>query len=227
MKKVALITGCSKGIGYNLCINLAKEGYDIIGTYNTGNIDLLQNELEGFFYKLDLRNEEEINNFINEIKNKFNHIDLLINNAALSLDNEFEYKTKSEFMEVLEVNLVAPFLLIQKLESLMEGGVIINIASTDGINTYTKLNIDYSASKAGLINLTKSLSLILNNIRVYVICPNWVNTESIQEMNPDYLEEEMKRVGQSKLIEKEDISKKVIELIESDSISGSIIVMEG
>ena len=58
-------------------------------------------------------------------------------------------------------------------------------------------------------------------------CPNWVNTESIQEMNPDYLEEEMKRVGQSKLIEKEDISKKVIELIESDSISGSIIVMEG
>ena len=108
----------------------------------------------------------------------------------------------------------------------MDNGIIINIASTDGINTYSKLNMDYSASKAGLINLTKSLTLELDNIKVYALCPNWVNTESIREMNQDYLKEELKRIGQKKLIEPKSVAKKIISIIESNLKSGSIIVME-
>ena len=225
MKKIALITGVSKGLGSVLARSLSSIGYDIIGTYNTdldgvlklGNID---------YYKLDLNSTESTNKFISDIRNKYDHIDLLINNAALSLDNEFVNKTKDEFMKVLEANLVGPFLLIQGLHSIMENGVIINIASTDGINTYSSINMDYSASKAGLINLTKSLSLVLDKTRIYAICPNWMNTETIQSMNQDYLRSEMERINQKELIDPIVIFNKVVELINSNEKSGSIIVVE-
>ena len=225
MKKIALITGVSKGLGSVLARSLSSVGYDIIGTYNTdldgvlklGNID---------YYKLDLNSTESTNKFISDIKDKYEHIDLLINNAALSLDNEFNNKTKDEFMKVLEANLVGPFLLIQGLHSIMDNGVIINISSTDGINTYSSINMDYSASKAGLINLTKSLSLVLDKTRIYAICPNWMNTETIQSMNQDYLRSEMERINQKELIDPVVIFNKVVELINSNEKSGSIIVVE-
>lgn len=233
MRKTAFITGCAKGIGREIALDLARTGYDIIATYNTNfnEINELRKKVENIgvkfdSYKLDLSNEENINDVCGSIIEKYRNIDILVNNAALSLDNDFLQKTKEEFMKVLEVNLVGPFLLIQKLNKLLNNSIIINIASTDGINTYSKLSMDYSASKAGLINLTKSLALELENTKVYAICPNWVNTESIREMNPEYLKEEMNRVGQKRLIEPKEVSNKVIGIIESDIKSGSIIIME-
>ena len=233
MNKVALITGCAKGIGKSIALELACYGYDIIGTYNTSlkQIKELQRKIENIgvnftFYKLDICNQDQINKLYNDIKSSNKHIDVLINNAATSKDNEFELKTKDEFMHVLEVNLVGPFLLIQKLYKFMDNGVIINISSTNGINTFTTLDMDYSASKAALINLTKSLALKLENIRVYSLCPNWVNTESIREMNQEYLKDELKRVGQRKLIEPNQVALKIIDIIESDLKSGSTVVME-
>lgn len=233
MKKNALVTGCAKGIGREIALDLARSGYNIIATYNTSlkEINELKNKIESIgvkfdLYKLDISNEDNINEMCNEIKNKYKNIDVLVNNAAIAIDNNFLDKTKEEFMKVLEVNLVGPFLLIQKLYSLLNNSIIINISSTDGINTYSRLSMDYSASKAGLINLTKSLALELENAKVYCLCPNWVNTESIREMNPDYLKEELCRIGQKKLIESKDVSNKVIEIIEKDIASGSIIVME-
>lgn len=228
MRKIAIVTGCSKGIGKEIALELARDGYDIIGTYNTSNIENLKNRIEAigikfYSYKLDLLNEEEVFKFCKEVKEKFKNIDVLVNNAALSLDCEFLNKNIEEFKDVLQVNLISPFLLIQNLN--IDNGVIINIASTDGINTYSKLNIDYSASKAALINMTKSLSLVLNS-RIYAICPNWVNTESIREMDQEYLNAELKRIGQKELIEPKDVAKKVIKIIESNIKSGSIIVME-
>lgn len=234
MKKTAIVTGCAYGIGREIVLELARDGYNIIGTYNTNlnKMEELKKRVESIgvnfdYYKLDLVNEFEIKEFSNNIKSKYEKIDVLINNAAKAVDNEFVLKTKKEFMEVLEVNLVGPFLLVQNLFDIMNNGVIVNIASTDGINTYTKLNIDYSTSKAGLINLTKSLALELENIKVYAVCPNWVNTESIREMSQEYLKEEMNRVGQNKLIEPKEVAIKVRELIESKKVSGSIVVMEG
>ena len=233
MKKTAIITGCAKGIGREIALELARDGYDIIGTFNNSinEINSLKSKVEAigvnfYSYKVDLLNEEEINVFCDYIKREFDNIDVLVNNAALSLDNYFNDKTTTEFRCVLQVNLIAPFLLIKRLNDIMDSGVIINISSTDGINTYTRLNMDYSASKAGLINLTKSLALEFHNIRVYCICPNWVDTESIREMNPEYLKEEMFRIGQKQLIDPKEVGQKVIKLIESDLVSGSIVVME-
>ena len=233
MKKNALITGCAKGIGREIALDLARSGYNIIATYNTSlnQNDELGKKIESIgvkfdSYKLDISDENNINKVCNSIKEKYLKIDVLVNNAALSLDNSFLEKTKDEFMKVLEVNLVGPFLLIQKLSSLLSESKIINIASTDGINTYSKLSMDYSASKAGLINLTKSLALEFENSKVYALCPNWVNTEAIKEMNPEYLEEELKRIGQKKLIEPKEVSYKVLSMIENNIESGSVVIME-
>lgn len=228
MKKIAVVTGSAKGIGKEIALELARDGYDIIGTYNTSNIEELKKRIENigvkfYSYELDLLDEEEIISFCDEINKNFKSIDVLVNNAALSLDGEFSDKNVEEFKDILQVNLVSPFLLIQKLNI---NDVVINISSTDGINTYSKLNIDYSASKAALINMTKSLSLVLD-CRIYAICPNWVNTESIREMDQEYLTDELKRIGQKELIDPKDIAKKVIKLIESNMKSGSIVVMEG
>ena len=233
MQKNALITGCAKGIGREIALDLARSGYNIIGTYNISEkeINELKNKVETIgvnfiSYKLDISSEENLNEVCNDILIKYSKIDVLVNNAALALDNDFLHKTKEEFMKVLEVNLVGPFLLIQKLYTLINNSIIINISYTDGINTYSKLSMDYSASKAGLINLTKALALELTNSKVYALCPNWVDTEAIREMSPDYLNEEMNRIGQKKLINPKDVSGKLIEIIESDLITGSIIVME-
>lgn len=232
MRKYALITGCAKGIGREIALELARDGYNIIGTYLTskGEIINLKNKIELIgvnfdYYKLDLSAEEDIDKFCNNIKQKYDFINIIINNAAYSCDAKLDEKTSKEFLDVIKVNLLAPFLIIQSLYKIVTNSII-NISSTDGINTYSKLNIDYSASKAGLINLTKSLSLELEDIKIYALCPNWVNTEAIKEMNQEYLLEEMHRIGQKKLIEPVDVAKKIMELIESDVKSGSIIVME-
>jgi len=234
MKKNAIVTGCAKGIGREIALDLARSGYNIIATYNTSieEIKFLEKKIKTIgvdfdLYKLDISNEENLNKFCDKIKSKYKKIDVLINNAALSLDNNFKDKTKEEFMKVLDVNLVGPFLIIQKLSELLEESKIINIASTNGINTYSKVDMDYSASKAGLINLTKSLALEFDKAQIYALCPNWVNTESVREMNPDYLQEELDRIGQRKLIEPNEVSSKVLEILESNTKSGSIIVMEG
>lgn len=231
MKKVALVTGCAKGIGREIALTLAQSGYDIIGTYNTSNICELKDKIDTIgvncsFYKVDISKENDIDNLYNSVIKKYNHIDLIINNAALSLDSQIDDKTKEEFINVLEVNLIGPFLIIKKFKNIMKEGIVINICSTDGINTYSPLNIDYSASKAGLINLTKSLSLSLPDIKFYALCPNWVDTESIREMNPDYLASELKRIGQNSLIHPKIVAKKILFLIESNYKSGSVIVME-
>ena len=232
-----LITGASIGIGKNLALKLASMKYDLVLTYNTNEI--LCNQLKEYIIKtykvrclakkLDLRDEENIRKLIEEFKDSFGNMDILVNNASVSHDNLIEDKIKSEFLDVIDVNLVGTFLMCKYASSIMnKDSLIINMSSTDGIDTYSIYNIDYAVSKAGIIQLTKSLSLILKNIRVIAIAPNWVNTESTQEMNKDYLINELERIGQKKLIEVDEVTKKIIHIIvDKNIISGSVIRIEG
>ena len=235
-RKVAIVTGGSKGIGKQLIKGLAKKDYNVIITYNT-NEELANNlkkeiiekyKIDAFAIKCDLSKEEEILSLKEEILKKYNHIDILINNAALSMDNYIEEKTKDEFMKVLEVNVVGTFLLTKYLLNYMNDSVVVNVSSTDSIDTYSIVNIDYSASKAAINSITKTFALSYPNIKFISVLPNWTNTESIKEMNQEYLKDELKRIGQNELQDPTEVAINIINLIENNNIkSGEIIRIDG
>lgn len=227
----AVITGASVGIGYNLALKLANLGYDLYLTYynNQTNILKLKEEIENetkvkcYINKLDLKNEQNIIEVCHDILTKFSKINILVNNASISNDNLFLDKTKEEFMQVLEINVVGTFLMTKYLiENIKD--FVINMSSTDGIDTYSIYNLDYAISKSAIIQLTKSMSLIFPNIKTIAIAPNWVETESTLEIDKTYLENELKRIGQEKLISIDTVSNKIIDIIKNNNIkSGEVI----
>ena len=210
MNKVAIITGASSKIGSSIAEKLAKCKYDLVLNYNTSleKTKKLREELinkyniDVLLIKADLREEKEIKNKVDCAISKYVRIDILINNAAIEHDNTFEYKTKEEFMDVLNVNLIAPFLLSKYASKYMiknKYGKIINIASTNGIDTYYPSSLDYDASKAGLISLTHNLAIELAPyITVNAIAPGWTNTD----MNKNLSEEQKKKINERILLKR-------------------------
>lgn len=219
---VILVTGASRGIGLSLANLLTEYGAKVIGIYNKTKIKNANFDT----YKCDISNEIEIKKLMSYIKNNYGKLDVVVNGAALCLDNDLYDKTKKEFMKVLEVNLVGTFLICKYASFLMNKGVIVNITSTDAQDTFSPFSMDYAASKAGLENLTKNLALRLPNIKVCALSPNWINTETVLKMNPEYLKNEMQRIGQKELLTKEEVVIKIIEIIVSDDIvTGDIVRM--
>ena len=230
-RKVALVTGSARGIGRELIKEFAKDDYDVIITYNNSKKEALElkeyildtYKVNAYTFKCDITKEEEIINLKNEVTNIYNNIDVLVNNAAYACDNYIDEKTKEEFMKVLEVNVVGTFLVTKYFYKYLDGGVIVNISSTDSTTTYSDISMDYCASKAAINSLTKTFALSFCNIKVIGVMPNWTNTESIKEMNQEYLKSELKRVGQEKLEEPEEVAKNIINLINDKNIlSGEI-----
>lgn len=233
--KIVLVTGASKGIGKAITDFFASNKATIIMTYNTNlessnkTKDELISKYNGNIinYHLDLSSEDSINDLYKEIKEKYGHIDILVNNASLSIDEDFNELTKEDFMKVLEVNTVGTFLMIKYMSKLMNSNdYIFNISSTDGIDTGSTLSINYNVSKAGIINMTETLSRIIEP-KIITICPNWVETEVTKDMNQEYLINEMKRINQVKLIKPEKIPEVINELINNDCVNGSIIRIDG
>ena len=208
-----LIIGASTDIGLSLSKYLISKGYKVIGTY-------YKHKRDNMLY-CDVTNEDSIKQVFNEVILKYQHIDIVINMSGISQDNLIEDKTISEFMQVIEVNLGGAFLVAKVANKYMNKGIIVNISSTDGIDTYSKYNLDYSASKGALITLSRNLSLCTDN-KVLCICPNWIDSDTTNEMNKEYLESELVRIGQSRLITIDEFNDSLLKIISDDNISGSV-----
>lgn len=182
MNKVAFITGATRGIGKQIAIILAENGYDIAINYRSENQELenIKNRIEEigvsfFAYKADVSNYEECEKCVKEIINKYGKIDVLVNNAGITKDSLILRMKKEDFNKVIEVNLVGTFNVTKNVVSYMmkaRSGRIINISSVVGI-TGNSGQSNYSASKAGIIGFTKSLAkeLAPRNILVNSIAP--------------------------------------------------------
>lgn len=234
-RKTVLVTGSSSGIGASTIIKYASNNYNVIITYanNIEEAEKLNNEIKKYnvdslIIKCDISKENDIDNLYNEIKNKFNTIDVLVNNAGICKDDLFENKNKNDFMKILEVNLVGTFLVSKKISQIINNnGSIINIASTNGIDSYYEYSLDYDASKAGVINLTHNLANHYSpNIRVNCICPGWVDTPMNKDLDKeDYL----KSILLNRFASPEEIAN-VIYFLSSDEasyINDSIIKVDG
>lgn len=220
---VIIITGASQGLGKTLALMLHNLGATVIGIYNQTKVN---EEYET--YKCDIKNEKEVKMLIEKIISKHEKIDVLINCAATSSDMDIYEKDSISFLNTLNVNVVGTFLMCKYASLYMNNGVIINVSSTDGIDTYNPISLDYCASKAAINNLTKNLALRFNNIKICALAPNWINTESTLSMDSNYLKNELKRVNQKELLRKEDVAVKIIEMIinNDDYISGDIVRMD-
>lgn len=241
MNKTVLVTGAGTGIGASTAIMFAKNGYDVIIHYNKSYEKAIKVEEECKKYgvntllvKADIANELEIKEMINKILSKFSKIDVLINNAGISIDTLFSDKTKENFMKTLEVNLVGTFLVSKYVSEIMlknKYGKIINISSTNGIDKYFPMCLDYDASKAGIISLTHNLALQLKPyIHVNCIAPGWIATENeLKDVDLDYIKSEEEKIFVGRIGKPEEVASLALFLAsqEADYINNEIIKIDG
>ena len=239
--KVALITGASRGIGKSIAIELAKNGINIVINYKSNELEAKKTEQEikenynvkTLLIKADVSNEQEVKEMVETIINEFGKIDILINNAGIAIDNIFEYKTKEEFEKVLSTNLIGPFLTSKYVSRYMleeKCGKIINISSTNGIDTTYPESMDYDASKAGLISLTHNLAEQLSPyITVNCVAPGWVNTEMNKELDSEFIKKEQEKIMLNRFAESYEIAKVVAFLVSNDAsyINSTVIRVDG
>ncbi|MCI9039491.1 MAG: SDR family oxidoreductase [Clostridia bacterium] len=223
MNKVALITGSTRGIGKAIAREFAKKGYDIIINYinSREKAEELKQQIEEMYNVKVLAIQANLENEI-EIKN-------MVNKAI----KEFEEKTVEDWKKTLDVNLIAPFVLTKLVGKEMmqqKGGVIVNISSTNGINTYYPSSAEYDASKAGLISLTYDSAVeYAPYVRVNCVAPGWVNTEMNKELSDDFVKGETERILVKRFGEPEEIAKVVTFLASEDAsfINSEVIKADG
>ena len=236
MSNVALVTGGSRGIGKACALELAKNGMDVAITY-VGNDEAAKqtvNELETLgvkakAYKFDISDKEACANAINEIHNEFERIDVLVNNAGITRDGLFIRMNDENWEAVINTNLNSAFYMAQPISKIMmkqREGCIINMSSIVGVAGNAG-QANYSAAKAGLIGLTKSLAKELGsrNIRVNAIAPGFIKTDMTKGLDEEKITEiiPLKRLG-----EPEDIAKTVKFLVcDATYITGQVIGVNG
>ena len=236
--KIVLITGASSGIGEATAKLFAKNHYDIILHYhqNEEKATKIAEEITSKYQvqvlkiKADIAKEEDILKMKEEITNTYKKLTGIINNAAIAIDTLPEDKTVADFKKVINTNLVGPFMTYKYLSSLIDKGFIINIGSTNGIDSYYPYSMDYDASKAGLHILTKDMASDLGpNIRVNAVAPGWVETPMNESLTEEYKQEEESKIIMNRFAKPEEIAE-VIYFLASDKasyINGSVIVVDG
>lgn len=205
-KLVALVTGSNRGIGRSCIIEFAKSGIDVVINYCHHEEEAL--ELEEYIksnydvrvmvVKCDVSKEEEVEEMVNCVIDTFGHIDILVNNASVCRDSLLLDKSIRDFRRILDVNLIGTYLCSKYVGKVMlenKMGRIINISSTNAIDTYYPESCDYDASKAGVISLTHNLAReFAPFILVNCVCPGWVKTDMNKNLSIDQIQEEKKNI---------------------------------
>lgn len=240
MNKTALITGATRGIGKQIALCLAQNGFDIALNYRTENDELKNTvkEIESYNVKClpvkgDVSNFEDCERFIKEIIEEFGKIDVLVNNAGITKDTLIMRMKKEDFEGVIDVNLVGTFNVTKNVISHMmkaRSGRIINISSVVGISGNAG-QTNYSASKAGIIGFTKSLAKEVGSrgILVNAVAPGFIETQMTQSLKDEIKEEIAKTIPLKRMGTAEDVANvvKFLSSEESSYITGQVIQVDG
>ena len=239
-EKVVLVTGGSRGIGKEVALKFAKEGYNVVTNYVSDKTDKekLQKEFEengvkALVLKADVTKKEDVENLVSKAIAEFGKIDVLVNNAGITRDNLLIRMPEEDFDKVLETNLKGTFLVTKAVTKYMmkkRYGSIINLSSVVGVAGNAGQS-NYSASKAGIIGFTKSIAkeLASRNIRANAVAPGFIETDMT-----DVLKEEVKENIHNQIpLKRMGKAKEVAELIyflgseNSSYITGQVINIDG
>ena len=240
MSKVALITGATRGIGKQIALTLAKEGYNIALNYRKENEELttLKNEIEQNNVKCltvqgDVSNFEDCENIVKETIKEFEKIDVLVNNAGITKDMLLARMKEEDFKQVIDVNLIGTFNMTKNAISYMmkaRQGRIINISSVVGV-VGNAGQTNYSASKAGIIGFTKSLAkeVASRNILVNAVAPGFIETSMTDVLKEEVKQEIAKNIPLRRMGSAQDVANVVKFLASEDSsyITGQVINIDG
>ncbi len=239
-KKTAVVTGASRGIGRAIAKKLASDGYNVIVNYSGSKekadavvAEIIADGGLAIAYKCDVSDSKECLEMINDIKAQYGSVDVLVNNAGITRDGLIMRMSEEDFDAVINVNLKGCFNAIKAVTPIMlkqRSGKIINMSSVVGI-TGNMGQANYSASKAGVIGLTKSAAkeLASRGITVNAIAPGFIETDMTSVLK-DNIKEAMKtmiplpRFGQP-----EDIAN-AVSFLASDSasyITGQVLNVDG
>lgn len=241
MNKVALVTGSAIGIGAAIIKELAKKGYDCVINYNTSYLEAskLEEEIKKYniktlVLKCDVSNEEEVDIMFSKIEEELGGVDILVNNAAVDIPNIFNNKRVEDFRKTLDVNLIGSFLTAKRAKKhMMENkwGRVINISSTNGINTYYPMGIEYDASKAALNSLTHNLAIeFAPYATVNAIAPGLINTQNeVKDYDDEFMQMELDKILVRRIGQPDEVAKLVSFLVSDDAsyINNSIIRIDG
>lgn len=236
--KIALITGASRGIGFIISKTFIENGAKVIGiSRNEEELKNVKEELgENFItYKCDVAKEDEVIETVKTIKKDIGRVDILVNNAGITSDNFLIRMKEEQFMKVIDVNLKGTFLFSREVAKLMrkqKEGSIINISSVVGIEG-NMAQANYSASKAGIIGLTKSMAKELTlkgeQIRVNAIAPGFIKTSMTENLDEKVKNHVVENSCLKKMGEAEDVANLALFLASnlSSYITGEVIRVDG
>lgn len=238
--KIALVTGASRGIGAEIARALAGEGAKVIVNYQgseekarTVAEEIISGGGSAEIYRCDVADFIACGEMIRALVEKYGHLDILVNNAGITRDGLLVKMTEEDFDAVMDVNLKGAFNTIRHLSRYLlkqKSGKIINLSSVSGI-LGNPGQANYSASKAGVIGLTKSAAreLASRNIYVNAIAPGFIETDMTAAMTGEAkkkLEEKipLKRIGRP-----EDVANMAVFLAseKSDYITGQVFAVDG
>lgn len=237
--KVVIVTGSSRGIGKAIALSFATEGTRVVVNYvnsekaafeMVGKIKNLGSQ--AIAVKCDVSQEEEVKQLISKTIEKFGKIDILVNNAGVVSDVPLFDKTVDQWKKLLGVDLIGTFLCCKYAAPHLKKsrGSIVNISSTNAINSFAPESADYNASKAGVITLTKDLAKeFAPEVRVNSVAPGWVDTDMNKDLPEGYIKEERDKIYLKRWAKPQEIAEAVMFLASDKAsfITGSVLIADG
>ena len=238
--KCALVTGASRGIGKAIALKLASLGANLVLNYRSSEAEALEVEkqikemgVEAITVRGDISKLEDVENIVNAAKDKFGAIDIMVNNAGITKDNLIIRMKEEDFDKVIDVNLKGVFNCLKVITPIMikqRHGKIINLSSVVGISGNAS-QVNYSASKAGVIGMTKSLAKEIGSrgINVNAVAPGFIETDMTGELSEKVKEEYKKNIPLRRTGKPEDVANVVAFLASesSDYVTGQVIHVDG
>ena len=239
-RKVVFVTGGSRGIGKAIALKYAQNGYNVVINYvsDKTNVEELQKEftklnVECLIEKADVSKSEEVEKIVKKAIEKFNKIDVLVNNAGITRDGLLMRMKEEDFDKVIEINLKGTFLITKSVIPYMlkkRDGKIINLASVVGV-TGNAGQCNYSASKAGIIGFTKSIAkeLASRNIRADAIAPGFIDTDMTSILSDEVKDSINVQIPMKRMGTTQEIANVAYFLgcEESSYITGQVINIDG